>query len=108
MLDIKKKLYKMLSNKYLPIIFITILFAFVHISLKQLADDIWFRDIISNKSLISYITMRYNTWTSRLIIETCLTSILSIGFWLWKIMDVIIIDILYISFSKLFNREKNM
>ncbi|MCI6189760.1 MAG: DUF6056 family protein [Clostridium sp.] len=108
MLDIKKKLYKMLSNKYLPIIFITILFAFVHISLKQLADDIWFRDIISNKSLISYITMRYNTWTSRLIIETCLTSILSIGFWLWKIMDVIIIDILYISFSKLFNREKNI
>lgn len=105
MLNIKNNIKKILHNKYFPIILLTIIMIAFHLRFQITGDDFYFSNVLNSDSIVKYLINRYNSWTGRLIIEFFLASILSIGFWLWKIIDIIVVDILYIVIAKLINSE---
>lgn len=76
------------------LLFITILL--LHAEYFTLfADDLWFRDR-SSGNILSFISSRYEIWTSRLIIEATMLQLLRFPKYIWAIMDsfmfIIIID----------------
>lgn len=105
-----KKSFK--KNKQYYYIFITtsiliLLSQFIFPSL--LADDNYYREIVANQyhnNLLAFLKFHYHFWSSRLIIEATL-SILVKYFWLWRILNSLIIVSLIAILNAYFNPTKN-
>ncbi|MGG7153635.1 hypothetical protein ACQPUR_23735, partial [Clostridium neonatale] len=70
-------------------------------------DDVFFINQYSQKGFVQYFQERYNTWTTRLIIEFVMMGLLNISFMLWRILDSLMIGLLGLVLSKLLNMEKS-
>lgn len=78
MIDKFKKIYK---SKYFPFIVLFFIMLLLHIFMKpDLVDDYHFKKALDNKTLLEWLNFRYNSWSSRLIIEALLLGILAINF----------------------------
>ncbi|MEE3343271.1 MAG: DUF6056 family protein [Bacilli bacterium] len=92
------------NNKILYLLLFVGVFI-LHIFFKFSRDDItYFSKILDKMSLISYLDMRYRTWTSRIIIETILVVVTKY-IYLWRILDSFIILLLIYSINKLCFKE---
>ena len=75
-------------------------------------DDTWFREILSNKEMVpsgtvtEYLKWRYDTWTSRIIIEFFLVNLLQLNVIIWKIFDAVMLTVLGIAIYKVFVSRK--
>ena len=76
------------------------LFFIAHINLDYYGDDYVFRDLLMGNGLIETLSIRWETWTSRLIIESILLLVTQ-NIWIWKILNSIILVILVHAISRL-------
>lgn len=104
MIKINKKKFQIAA----PFLLIFIMMIVLHfIAVPGLNDDKWFASILNDKSLQEYWIWRYNTWSSRLIIETILIFFTKYSFFLWRIADSMVIVLLVYSISRIFLEKSN-
>ncbi|CAG9713317.1 conserved membrane hypothetical protein [Clostridium neonatale] len=101
------KLKKIYESSYFPFLILCIAMIILHINMIPFGDDNFFGTVLNNKNLFQYLNERYYGWSSRLTIESIMVIILSIGFNFWRILDVLVINLLAITLSKLFNDSNN-
>lgn len=109
-----KKLKDILKNniikeKNLPIIIFIILLIIIHFSIdSQSQDDLWFINQASNfGELTDYISARYSTWSSRLIIESGIIMLTHQSLLVWKILNILMYILLAKSIIKITNIKNN-
>ncbi|MBR3161671.1 MAG: hypothetical protein IKF19_02965 [Bacilli bacterium] len=101
-----KKIKNRINNKYLYLLFFMGVFI-LHLFFKFSRDDIdYFNSILDKMSIINFINMRYNTWTSRIIIESVLV-IVSRYIYLWRLINSFIITLLVYSINILCFKKPN-
>ncbi len=76
------------------------LFFIAHINLDYYGDDYVFRDLLEENGFIKTLSIRWKTWTSRLIIESVLLLVTQ-NIWIWKIINSFMLLLLVIAISKL-------
>ena len=64
------KIKKICKSDKFPIYIYVLIVAIVHIIMTKQGDDLWFSTCCENTSFVNYIINRYQTWSSRIIIET--------------------------------------
>lgn len=84
------------------IVFLIMLIKHLNVELGT-GDDIWFLDIAQKTNLIEYLTMRYSTWTSRLIIEAIMLILLQLPSLVWIVLDSLIFVLVYYAIIKILN-----
>ena len=100
-----KKIYK--SDKF-PFLILIMIYTFLSFFMEKSGDDVWFAIVNENKNLFTFITERYNTWSSRVIIETILVIFAKyLPVSVWKISNLGIFYLLVYSISKLLIIHKN-
>lgn len=102
----KNKQIKNLFIKYLPFIVYTILIVILHLKMSVTGDDKYFITVLKDTSLFDWLTNRYNTWSSRVILEGIMVTLLYFGHNVWKIFNIAVFLILPYALKKLFN-DKN-
>lgn len=72
-------------------------------------DDIWFKNISSSGdyNLVTYLSWRYATWTSRMVIEAIEILGVSIPVLLWRVLNTIVIVTIGVFLSKILVREEH-
>ena len=101
----KKNIYNILIFLGL---FITILI--LHINTRVFNDDIdVFGTVLSSgENIFSWLGYRWNTWTSRLVLEFLEVIFDSININFWRIVDSSIYVLLAFSISKIFNKDNDI
>lgn len=109
LLKIKNILIKIYNSVYFPfLVLFLIQLGINYFKTIGYGDDDWFRNILSNKQIVpsgtvtEYLKWRYETWTSRIIIEFFLVNLLQLNVIIWKVLDATILAILGIAISKVF------
>lgn len=100
---------KILKNKFLSMSLIFMFLLSIHVVFKvNFNDDLWFKNIIGTeyKNIFEYIPIRYNTWSSRLIIESVLIFLLACPNIIWCVLDSLIIMLIIYSIDYLFKNNK--
>lgn len=104
MVDFLKKNINSKKRAYL-LFFLIILI--IHHFFNFMNDDItFFSKALDNSSLFTFISGRYNTWSSRIIIESFLV-IISRNIYVWRILNSLVIVLLVYSIEELFCYKKN-
>ena len=99
---VKDKVSKIIKSKFFFLLIFFVLILFVHQFFEFSNDDIsFFGKALNDYSLFEYIKLRYNTWTSRILIESVLINI-SRNIHLWRIANSLVICLLVYSIEKLF------
>ena len=109
----KENLKKITNSKVMPfiILFLAMLALNIFKSVSY-GDDTWFAGITTGTvtkevtSMSSYMEWRYNTWSSRLIIEFFLITFAKSFGVLWKILDAGVLVLLAYSIYKVFCSSK--
>lgn len=98
-----KKIKELLNKKSVYYVCLFILVFALHLFMKPgEADDSWFiNNYTGNPFSFSY--MRYMQWSSRFLIEMVLVVIASLPLILWKVLDTLMIVLLFYSGNKLLN-----
>ena len=99
----KEKIQKFLksSNAILLALFILELVLMFFITPNKYDDKV-FLESVTGTSIWSYVGPRYYTWSSRLIIEFILCSVLKISKYLWILIEALMVTLAGYSISKLF------
>ena len=95
-------------KKYFPFVIFLIYVLYLHINMTAIyEDDIWFSNF-KGQSLINIMVNRYNTWTSRFILDTLLFLINSYVPMLWYFIDILMCLLIYYSLNKILNPKKSL
>lgn len=70
-------------------------------------DSEFFINQVKEMSVLNFVKMRYQTWTSRILIETLIGVILLKSRFIWVILNTIMMTILGYSILKLFVKDDN-
>ena len=110
----KEKIQKFLKNGngVLLALFILELILMFFITPNKYDDQV-FLESVTGTSVWSYVGPRYYNWSSRLIIEFILCSVLKISKYLWILIEALMVTLAGYSISKLFvknneNKNENM
>ena len=96
---------KILRTEKIPIIALIVIFAILHIFMEKIFDDLFFSQVCDNVSLFEYLSTRYQTWSSRIIIEGLLVTFCYLPMFWWKIANIGMFTLLIYSMWKLFVTE---
>ncbi|MCL2024660.1 MAG: DUF6056 family protein [Coriobacteriia bacterium] len=77
----------------------------VHI---DFGDDLVFGAVLHNRNFIEYVMSRYNSWTSRVLIEAVLVNVLLLTSFLFKILNGAMMVLLWFGFNRLFNPKNDL
>ena len=70
-------------------------------------DDTYFMTCLNDRTLGEFYVKRWNTWSSRLVIETIVVLVLKQPIWFWKVLDVLVSVLLaYLLFGILFHKKE--
>lgn len=109
--QIKKKIEQVYKYDCFPFVILAIGMIILHIIIKlNYGDDTNFSNILNKNELLPWIKYRYGAWTSRVVIESVMVTILNFSPIVWKVIEVAMIILLATSISKLFvktNLRKN-
>lgn len=96
------------THQWILYLVVFIIAVFFHLN-QQLGvyDDVFFQQKSSELGIINFVSMRYNVWTSRLIIEALMIILLQLPSIVWIISDSLMYVIVYYSLSKMFNNSKS-
>lgn len=98
-----KRIKELLNKKSVYYVCLFILVFALHLFMKPgEADDSWFINNYTGNPL-SFAYMRYMQWSSRFLIEMVLVVIVSLPLILWKVLDTLMIVLLFYSGNKLLN-----
>lgn len=103
-----KNIKKVLKSKYLPFVIMAIILLVIHYPINKKVDDLWFENILDNQGIFNFLILRYNEWSSRLIIEAILVvlSNTNVNILFWKIIDILMFELLAYSIYYLFIKEQ--
>ena len=105
-MKITEKFKNIIGSRYVPYIIYTLFMIILHIVIKtDFGDDLNFIKVLGEWDLWPYLVHRYNTWSSRFIIEICMVT-LPHAVTLWKIIDIAVMAWIAACFSLFFNKEK--
>ena len=105
MSSFKNLMLKIRNWKNVPWIVFAIVMVIVHFLLPMgIGDDEWFLKVLENTDLHSYLVLRYYTWSSRLIIESVLVTLVHFPI-LWRLLDTVIMILIAVSIAKLFANQ---
>lgn len=115
----KEKIKKFFENgrSILILLFVLELVLSIFIT-PNLYDDAWFIEQVTNEldpetneiiehTIIDFVTNRYYTWSSRVIIEFTLCLVLKISKYLWILLEVLMVTLIGYSISKIFTKDNN-
>lgn len=80
-------------RQYYSLIIFFILIRVLHLIMGFLGDDVKFAKVLPKYSILDFMVLRYNTWSSRVIIESLLIVLTRQNILLWKIMDTVLYTI---------------
>ncbi|WP_353948996.1 DUF6056 family protein [Sporolactobacillus sp. Y61] len=108
MKTVSRNLSAMYRSTCFPFLALTFFMLGYHLLIPvSRGDDAKFRLILQNHDLLSWLCERYSGWSSRVLIEAVLVTLLYISGWLWKLLNVMMIGLFVFSLSYLFvKREK--
>lgn len=69
------------------------------------SDDGWFKEVKSQYSLLEYLIMRYNVWSSRILPETILYYIFHLPVVFWRVINTFFVFLLSFSLARLFKEK---
>ncbi len=113
----KEKIKKFFENGRSVLILLFILEILLSMCITpNLYDDEWFIGKVTNQldpetnqiiehKVIDFVKDRYFTWTSRVIIEFTLCSVLKISKYMWILLEVLMVTLVGYSISKIFTKE---
>lgn len=85
----------------LPFLFLFLILLNWHYSIGLSADDLFFYTIPQKSDILSFVTERYDIWSSRTLIEYVLCHILQLPLILWWYLDSLIFTFIGILTFKL-------
>jgi hypothetical protein len=92
-------------NRIIPIVITGVIFAMYHFFMSvDSFDDAWFRDFYSNAPILELMQERYQTWTSRTLIELMMAVTNTYPIF-WKIADTAILIAIVIMLQKLLDTK---
>lgn len=91
----------------LPYIVLFAVALYVHLLWEPFGDDTWFATILDNRTIGEYYLWRYQTWSSRLIVESVLIFMCRSNIILWRILNSAIIVLLVYSLVELIGNNQN-
>lgn len=98
---------KILRKKCFPFLVLFTVMFICHMLFKiNWGDDTWFKTALDN-GIFNYISNRYNTWSSRIIIEIIMIYLLQLPSFIWGLLDSAIITLIAYSITKLFSIKNN-
>ena len=69
------KLLNVARSRYIPYILYAVLMIVLHIYITtDFGDDVYFRTVLDKYELFDYLIHRYNTWSSRMLIEISMVT----------------------------------
>lgn len=104
----KNLLQKIIRNKNLPFLLFGIIILIAHFKMQPSNDDLFFKVQLTNMNLFQYIKMRYELWSSRIVIEIFFVFFNQLPILIWRILDTIIFTSIAILLSKLFNQKEDI
>lgn len=94
-----------IKSNYFPFVLLFVLLLFLHLFMNFGGDDVFFGKQMNSLIHGNYISKRYNTWSSRLIIESILISITGINTNIWRVIDTTIYTISALLIMKIINKD---
>lgn len=95
-------------KNYIPFLLVAVIAVLYHIRIQPMAgDDIFFSQATEGKGVFPYLIERYETWTSRFVIEWVLVLLVRVPL-LWRILDILVFATLPLLLSKIFGGGKLM
>ena len=101
----KEMFKKILKSKYLPFILFFIFTLILHYFLFFSRDDLIYAK--SKYGFFEYFPHRYNTWSSRLIIETTLIQLVKHNIIIWKVLDSLVWTLGIFMIMRLINKKES-
>ncbi len=105
-----EKFSKIKEYNLLPFIFLFFVMLTMHSVLVIYGDDNHYTSnvlIDYDNSMKKFLSFRYYNWSSRTVVELFMALILKLNFWVWKILDVIVVCILVLSISSIFGNNNS-
>lgn len=103
----KRRIIKIGKWDKLPFLLYMLMIVLLHFFLILEGDDVFFQNILREKNMGEIVALRYATWTSRIIIEVIMISLLQFPFFVFKILNIGMFGLLLYSLTKLFGKKKN-
>ena len=94
-------------GQYYPFLLFFALMLLMHLVMGVNGDDIRYAKVLSNQTLVDYISYRYYNWSSRILIESILIVLVRQNMILWEIIDCIIYTVAVYYVIKVFNRKNS-
>lgn len=86
---------------YAPFLLVGLVGLLYHFKIGPIAgDDLFFVAATDDKTIWEFLRMRYETWTSRIVIDFLVVSLLP-HLWLWKLLDILIFASLPVLFARI-------
>ena len=96
------------GSEYLPFLLVAVVAILYHIRIHpMLGDDLFFAQATESKGILAYLINRYQTWTSRFVIEWILVLLVKVPF-VWRILDLLVFATLPIIIAQLLGGGKLM
>lgn len=108
MKKLKEDFKKIANSKYFPFFILAIVMFIIHLFTYSNGDDDFFRVQLDNYNLFEYLIMRYETWSSRVFVETLFVIVTRLPLIVWMILDTIIYTCVGIVISKIFNKKNEI
>ena len=94
-------------RKYSPFIIFFAAMLFLHLFMGLYRDDTTYSMALTQRSLFDYLIFRYNTWTSRIIIDGILAILTRQNMIVWSLIDTFLYTISAYYVIKIVNRKQN-
>lgn len=104
----KDKLQKLFEGEYRGIAILFILQFILFITIKPIRyDDDFYIEALTGSTIMNFVTNRYHTWTSRVLIEGTLGIIFKTSPIIWRIGTIILMTLIGYSIMRLFVKKDN-
>ena len=95
-------------KKNAPYIFLfCLIFLFYVAKMQLMGDDIYFKEI-GNANLLTWLSGRYQVWSSRLIIEAAMVNLLQLPIFIFYMLNALLVVQLAVGICKLLNADQNL
>lgn len=103
---IRSKKNFLLNN--LPFLVYSVLMIILHIKMDIMGDDAFAIRILEQTGFYEWISIRYNIWTSRIIIDVIMIILLECKYVIWKIFNIAMFILLPYSINRIFNDKNDL
>ena len=94
-------------GQYYPFLLFFVLMLLMHLVMGVNGDDIRYAKVLTNQTLVDYITYRYYNWSSRILIESILIVLVRQNMILWETIDCVLYTVAVYYVIKVFNRRNS-